>query len=203
MFSHDGNPLVLRLWTWALQSGHTAVVSSLLELGMPPTQVHPRGNCSPIGCSAYFGRIGLVEHLLAAFDPTDPTAIEQIDQAFLASTIPDNSHRLNDRLKDQLHYSVNVACTRRRRQREGQSWEDSFELCSQRRKPYSCIPIVETWCRCWLGGRSWTATPLLYLADGESCLSMCNILISAGADVDHQDSDGNTVMLQQRGLKQH
>ena len=42
--------------------------------------------------------------------------------------------------------------------------------------------------------------PLLYLADGEDCLSMCNILISAGADVDHQDSDGNTVMLQHAAL---
>ena len=42
--------------------------------------------------------------------------------------------------------------------------------------------------------------PLLYLADGENCLSMCNILISAGADVDHQDSDGNTVMLHHAAL---
>ena len=41
---------------------------------------------------------------------------------------------------------------------------------------------------------------MLYLADGESCLSMCNILISAGADVDVQDSDGNTVMLHHAAL---
>ncbi len=100
MLSQDRNPLVLRLWTWALQNGYTEFVSSLLELGIPPTQVHPRGNFSPIGCSAYFGRMGLVKYLLATFDPNDPTAIEQIDQAFLASTIPDNLYRPNDRQKD-------------------------------------------------------------------------------------------------------
>ncbi len=42
--------------------------------------------------------------------------------------------------------------------------------------------------------------PLSYLADGEGCLSIYNILISAGADADHQDSDSNTVILHHAAL---
>lgn len=42
--------------------------------------------------------------------------------------------------------------------------------------------------------------PLSYLADGESCPSICNILKGAGADVNHQDSDGNTIMLHHAAL---
>ena len=197
--SHDRNPLVLRLWTWALRNGHTEVVSSLLELGMPPTQVHPRGNFSPIGCSAHFGRIGLVEHLLAALDPTDPTAIEQIDQAFLASTIPDNSHLLNDRQKDQLQIQsmllarVGDINARDEDGRTALSYAVSGEnvtLVSQLLESGADVGLVD------VRGRP----PLSYLADGESCLSMCNLLKSAGADVDHQDSDGNTVMLHHAAL---
>ena len=33
MLSH--NPLVLHVWSWALQHGHTEIVSSFLELGIP------------------------------------------------------------------------------------------------------------------------------------------------------------------------
>ena len=199
MLSHDRNPLVLRLWTWALRNGHTKIVFSLLELGMPPTQVHPRRNFSPIGCSAYFGRVGLVEHLLAALDPTDPTAIEQIDQAFLASTIPDNSHLLNDRQKDQLQIQsmllarVGDINARDEDGRTALSYAVSGEnvtLVSQLLERGADVGLVD------VRGRP----PLSYLADGESCLSMCNILIRAGADVNHQDSDGNTVMLHHAAL---
>ena len=199
MLSRDRNPLVLRLWAWALRKGHTEVVSSLLELGMAPTQVHPRGYFSLIACGAYFGRIGLVEHLLAAFDPTDPTAIEQIDQAFLASFIPDTSHRRNDRQKDQLQIqSMLLACvgdvnTRAKNRRTALSYAVSGEdltLVCQLLARGADVGLVDVRRR----------PPLSYLADGERCLSMCNILISAGADVDHQDSDGNTVMLHHAAL---
>ena len=223
MLSHDRNPLVLRLWTWALRNGHTEVVYSLLELGRPPTQVHPSRNfspiqcrnCSPIRCrnfspiqcrsfspiqySAYFGRIGLVENLLAAFDPTDPTAIEQVDQAFLASTIPHNSYHLDDRQKEQLQIQsmllarVGDINARNEDGRTALSYAVSGEnltLVSQLLERGADVDLVD------VRGRS----PLSYLADGESCLSMCNMLTSAGADVNHQDSDGNTIMFHHAAL---
>lgn len=97
MLSH--NPLVLHMWSWALQNGHTEIVSSFLELGIPPTQAHP-GNSTPVGYSALFGHVGLCECLIAALDPKDPSAIDQIDRAFALSIDPDNSHRRSGKLKE-------------------------------------------------------------------------------------------------------
>lgn len=197
MLSHD--PLVVRLWTWALRNGHTQIVSSLLGLGMPPTQAHPRRNFSPIECSAYFGHIGLVEHLLAALDPTDPSAIEQIDQAFVASTIPDDSRRPNERQKDRLQIQsmllarVGDVNARDQYKRTALSYAVSGEdltLVSQLLERGANVGLVD------VRGRS----PLSYLANGKDCLSMCKRLVGAGADVDHQDNDGNTVMLHHAAL---
>ena len=203
MLSHDCEPLVLRLWTWALRNGHTEIVSSLLKLGMPPTQVHPRRNFSPIQCSAYFGRIGLVEQLLAAIDPTDPTAIEQVDEAFLASTIPDNTHRLDDRQEEQLQEQLQIQSMLLARVRDINARDEdgrtglSYAVSGENLTLIS--QLLERGADVGLGdvrGRP----PLSYLADGESCPSICNILTSAGADVNHQDREGNTIMLHHAAL---
>ena len=37
--------------------------------------------------------------------------------------------------------------------------------------------------------------PLSYLTNGENCRAICNKLVLAGADLDHEDDDGDTIML--------
>ena len=196
MLSHD--PLVLRIWNWALRYGYTQIVSKLLELGIPPTQIHPRA-FSPIGCSAHFGHVGPSECLIAALDPTDPSAIEEIDRAFALSIIPDHSHRHGGRRKEpsqiqsMLLAHLRDANVRGYNERTSLSYAvsgDDLTLVSHLLERGADVSLVDT------KGRP----PLSYLTNGENCLSICNSLVSAGADLDHEDDDGNTIMLRHAAL---
>ncbi len=174
-------------------------MSSLLELGMPPTQAHPRRNFSPIECCAHFGYIGSVELLLAAFDPTDPLAIEQIDQAFVASTIPDIYLHPKSRQKDRLQIQsillarvgdVNASDHYKRTALSYAVSGENLTLVTQLLERGAIVGLMDVHRR----------PPLWYLEDGENCVSMIDRLVSVGADVDHQDSDGNTVLLHHAAL---
>ena len=196
MLSHY--PLVLRIWNWALRYGYTQIVSKLLELGIPPTQLY-QGEISPIGWSALLGHVGLCECLIAALDPTDPPAIEQIDRAFALSIIPDGSHRCGGREKEMSQIQsmllarlrdVNVRGYDKRTVLSYAVSSDDLTLVSHLLERGADVSLVD------MKGRP----PLSYLTNGENCLSICNRLVSAGADLDHEDDNGNTIMLRHAAM---
>ena len=196
MLSHD--PLVLRIWNWALRNGFTEVVSRLMELGIPPTQARA-GEDSPIGCSAHFGHVGLCECLIAALDPKDPSALEQIDRAFALSIVPDYSHHPRWKQKERSQIQsmllarlgdVNVMDDNKR---TGLSYAvscDNLELVSHLLERGADVSTMD------IRGRP----PLSYLTNEENCRAICDRLLSAGADLDHEDDDGDTIMLRHAAL---
>ena len=186
-------PLVLRMWSWAFKNGHTQVVSSLLELGMPATQAYPE-EYSPIEWSALHGHLSLCQRLITALDLTDPLTIEQVNEAFLLNIKTDNLHSSMYDQKERLQIqsillahvkNVNVRDDKERTALSYAVSGDNISLVSgllERGADFSLVDIH---------GRS----PLSYITNGENGPSICKRLVSAGADVDHKDNDGDTAML--------
>ena len=187
------------IWHWALRNGYTQIVSKLLELGFPPTELFYVRELSPIGWSAVLGHVGLCECLIAALDPTDLSAIEQIDRAFALSIIPGDSHRHGGRQKEISQIQsillarltdVNVRGHDKRTVLSYAVSSDDLTLVSHLLERGADVTLED------MKGRP----PLSYLTNGENCLSICDRLVSAGADLDHEDDDGNTIMLRHAAM---
>ncbi|KAI1375024.1 ankyrin repeat-containing domain protein [Hypoxylon crocopeplum] len=190
----SGTSRVRELWRWSLNRGDEQIVSKLLDLGVSTSESIAKGHS--LQYAASLGHEGIVNVLLQKGEERGELSAEDIQQVLIASAsalggcLQDGTSSGSE---ERIFYSLldRVKCV-----------DEHVSGPSTTALSYAVVkgnvPAVEALLK--KGAKvnkadKYGKTPILGLRSGATAAPILQLLLDAGADINHQDDKGYSILL--------